>query len=233
MTSTCGNLPHTYAIIYHMLERHIKDSVRKSLALFPVTLVIGARQVGKSTLAEQLVAQGILDSYITLDDITHLEAAQQDPDLFLANLEGAVAIDEVQRVPDLLRALKKVVDEHNVPGRFLLTGSANILAYPELSESLAGRMEVIRLEGLSIAEMLKTKRSLFVNALFTQNNFADYLQQLRSIKQPIHIDKKLLQKVLLLGVMVLGFRVSSQQPLNSIMMIKVLFGPRPSRLFKL
>lgn len=124
-----------------MIDRHLGPLLRDSLADTPVTLLIGPRQAGKSTLAHAFVAEGLLASYLTLDDGATLAAASDDPDGFVAGLGEAVAIDEVQRVGALLLAIKASVDRDRRPGRFLLTGSANVLLLPRVSESLAGRME--------------------------------------------------------------------------------------------
>ncbi len=91
-------------------------------------------------------------TYITLDDQTTLDAAQSDPTGFIRSLDRAI-IDEVQRAPDLLLAIKKTVDEDYRPGRFLLTGSANVLTLPRVAHSLAGRMETIRMLPLARAEI--------------------------------------------------------------------------------
>jgi predicted AAA+ superfamily ATPase len=147
-------------------DRHLADAVRTALADTPVTLLQGARQVGKSTLAQQFVSAGTLARYITLDDLTVLGAVQADPTGFLAGLgDDPVAIDEVQRVPELLLALKAAVDRDRRPGQFLLTGSANVLQLPRLADSLAGRMAVLTLRPLSQGE-LEGGRERFVDALF-------------------------------------------------------------------
>jgi len=148
-----------------VLDRHITPFLRESLSDSPVTLLIGARQVGKSTLAQALVREGLLGSYLTLDDGATLAAATSDPDGFVAGLDGAIAIDEVQRAPALLPAIKASVDRDRVPGRFLLTGSANVLLLPRVSESLAGRMETHVLWPLSQGE-IEGHASTFVERLF-------------------------------------------------------------------
>src|SRR5690606_16502439 len=92
-------------------------------------------------------------AYYSLDDDSLRAAAQADPMGFVADLPGAAIIDEVQRLPELFTALKSEVDSHRAPGRFILTGSSNVLLLPKLADSLAGRMEVIRLLPLSQAEV--------------------------------------------------------------------------------
>jgi len=147
-------------------DRHLADAVRHALADTPVTLLQGARQVGKSTLAQQFVSAGTLARYLTLDDLTVLGAVQADPTGFLAGLgPDPVAIDEVQRVPELLLAIKGAVDRDRRPGQFLLTGSTNVLQLPRLADSLAGRMAVLTLRALSQGE-LEGRRERFVDALF-------------------------------------------------------------------
>lgn len=109
--------------------------------------------MGKSTLVRALRDCGHDADYLTLDDAVTLAAAQGDPDGFVAGLPERVILDEVQRAPELFRALKRSVDETRKPGRFLLTGSAQALALPRVSESLAGRMEVLTLWPFSQGEI--------------------------------------------------------------------------------
>jgi predicted AAA+ superfamily ATPase len=119
----------------------------------PVVFIQGPRQSGKTTLAQSLRDQGYLADYRTLDDAPTLAAAYSDPDGFVAGLPDHVILDEVQRAPDLLRAIKASVDRRRKPGRFLLTGSAYALTLPRVSESLAGRMEVVSLWPFSQGEI--------------------------------------------------------------------------------
>jgi hypothetical protein len=127
-----------------------------------VVLLNGPRQCGKTTLVDQLI--GGHRSYLTLDDDTVLASARSDPAGFLRGLDRA-SIDEVQRAPELLRAIKRTVDQDRRPGRFLLTGSADLLALPRVSESLAGRMEVITLLPLAHSELLR-RRPRFLDHAF-------------------------------------------------------------------
>ena len=90
-----------------MINRHITSFVKQSLKDFSAVLIIGARQVGKSTVVKQLYDEGIFKSYITLDDISQLEAVTHDPHGFIKNASYPLAIDEIQRAPDLLKAIKK------------------------------------------------------------------------------------------------------------------------------
>lgn len=151
-----------------MIRRHALGHIVESLKDFPAVLLNGARQVGKSTLAEEICGMGVIDHYLTLDDIGSLESAQSDPDGFINQFEGSIAIDEIQRVPDLLRAIKRSIDKNKSPGRFLLTGSANILSYPGVVESMAGRIDIISLEGLSLGEVYaQPNPSSFIEDLFS------------------------------------------------------------------
>ncbi len=136
-----------------MYERRLTSLIAEALADTPVVLVQGPRQSGKSTLVQRLARTTHPATYVTLDDLGQLAAAKDDPVGFLRRFAGPLAIDEVQRVPDLLLAIKAEVDRDRRPGRFLLTGSANALTVPKASESLAGRMEVHRLSPLSQAEI--------------------------------------------------------------------------------
>lgn len=154
-----------------MVTRHISNQIERSLKYFPAVLLIGARQVGKSTLSKQIINQGLLKHYVTLDDLNYLEAASHDPDGFLAGLGSKVAIDEIQHVPDLMRAIKFAIDKDRKNGQYLLTGSANVLAYPHVKESLAGRVDVIHLEGLSLGEQMQQAHpSSLIAELFSHSN---------------------------------------------------------------
>ena len=135
-----------------MHTRNIKLELDAAMADTPVVLLNGARQTGKSTLA-QAIAQASGIPYVTLDDATRLAAAGADAQGFLAGLGDRAVIDEVQKAPGLFPAIKMSVDSDRRPGRYLLTGSANVLLLPQISESLAGRMELITLWPLSQGEL--------------------------------------------------------------------------------
>ncbi|WP_232295663.1 ATP-binding protein [Pseudorhodobacter aquimaris] len=145
-----------------MYPRFARARIEEALSDTRVVLISGPRQSGKTTLAMDIAADKT--PFLTLDDATVLEAAINDPVGFVRGLERAV-IDEVQRAPDLLLAIKNVVDDHQSPGRFLLTGSANLMTIPKVADSLAGRMEVIRLFPLSQAEIIDSK-SQFIDRAF-------------------------------------------------------------------
>jgi len=148
-----------------MYPRNLLSCVREAVADTPVVLVNGARQTGKSTLVQSLADNGFDGRYLTLDDATALAAARSAPEEFIAGLDGPVILDEVQRAPELFIALKAAIDRARRPGRFLLTGSADVLMLPAVSESLAGRMEVLTLWPLSQGE-IESVREGFVDALF-------------------------------------------------------------------
>jgi len=145
-----------------LFPRFSADLVAAALADTPVVMVTGPRQSGKTTLVRELI--GGERRYFTLDDDAVLEAALNDPVGLIRNADRAT-IDEVQRAPELLRAIKLSVDEDRRPGRFLLTGSANVLALPQVTESLAGRMAVVDLLPLSPAEVVGTKPRFLQHAL--------------------------------------------------------------------
>lgn len=126
-----------------MQPRYIEKKVINALKDTPVILINGARQTGKSTLAKSLIEKGYSAAYFTLDNAATLAAASSDPTHFIAGLDSSAIIDEIQRAPQLFLAIKESVDLDRKVGRFLLTGSANVLLLPTLSDSLAGRMEII------------------------------------------------------------------------------------------
>jgi hypothetical protein len=140
-----------------LYPRFSEDRLKAALGDTPVVLLIGPRQAGKSTLVQQF---SIVDdrTYLTLDDQNVLLSAKRDPEGLVSSRQR-FTIDEIQRAPDLLLAIKKSVDQDRRPGRFLLTGSADIITLPTVSESLAGRMEIISLLPLSRAEITATPPS--------------------------------------------------------------------------
>ncbi len=133
-----------------LYPRFAASLVKTALQDTPVVMVTGPRQCGKTTLVRDLVEKG--REFLTMDDDTVLASARSDPVGLVRGLDKAT-VDEVQRAPDLLRAIKRSVDGDRRAGRFLLTGSANLLTVPQVSESLAGRMEVVNLLPLSQAEI--------------------------------------------------------------------------------
>jgi len=130
----------------------------------PVVLIHGPRQCGKTTLA-RAVGDAAGYAYISFDDDVLRASVLADPVGFVSDLPDKVVLDEVQRVPELFTALKVAVDRDRRPGRFILTGSANVLLVPKLADSLAGRMEILRLHPLAQSE-LAAKQPDFLDALF-------------------------------------------------------------------
>lgn len=145
-----------------LIPRSASQAVSEALLDTPVVAINGARQVGKSTLAADVTADRF-DS-VTLDDRIQRIAAAADPTAFVEDRSRGLVIDEVQRVPDLLLAIKATVDRDRRPGRFLLTGSTRLLSTPRISESLAGRIEIIDLWPLCQGEIGR-RREGFVDAL--------------------------------------------------------------------
>ena len=135
-----------------MFIRNLTPRLLRAIEDSPVVFLNGARQVGKSTLAQSIVRDKG-GRYLTLDELDVLSAANSDPKGFLSGLKGLTVIDEVQKAPALFPAIKVLVDKDRRPARFLLTGSANVLTVPKISESLAGRMQLVNLHTLSQGEI--------------------------------------------------------------------------------
>ncbi len=135
-----------------LYSRYSEAPLVEALADSPAVLIHGPRQSGKTTLA-RLVGDSMGYGYISFDDDVARAAANADPAGFVAGLPERTILDEVQRVPSLFTALKQAIDTKRTPGRFLLTGSSQVLLVPALSDSLAGRMEILRLHPLSQGEM--------------------------------------------------------------------------------
>ena len=135
------------------IPRHTLALAADALEHRPAALIMGARQVGKSTLARELATVRGMNHVVSLDEQAARDAANADPTGFLAELEGTVLIDEVQRAPELLLAIKHDIDTARRPGRFLLTGSANILTAPKVLDVLTGRLALITLWPLAQSEI--------------------------------------------------------------------------------
>ncbi len=133
------------------LPRLVGTALARRLQVMPAVVVTGARQTGKSTLAAELVPGK--RQYRSLDDLDVLDAARRDPGVLVDGV-GPVTLDEVQREPALLRAVKRAIDRNRAPGRFLLTGSANLLLMRQVSESLAGRASYLTLWPMTRREQL-------------------------------------------------------------------------------
>jgi uncharacterized protein len=151
-----------------MYRRFILECIVTALSDTPVIFLRGARQTGKSTLVKRIADEFYPARYITLDNAGTLSAASADPHGFIAGIEKPVVIDEVQRIPELLLSIKEDVDIHRQPGRYILTGSADILAVPKVADALAGRIEVMTLWPLSAAEINGNPFNL-VDALFSKD----------------------------------------------------------------
>lgn len=160
-----GSVKHVsdVASLANMKTRFARPLVEETLADTPITVIQGARQVGKSTLARLVVANRPA-TYVSLDSAVQFNAARADPDAFVRQTDDLLVIDEIQRVPELVRAMKDTVEKDRRPGRFLITGSANLLETPGTEESLAGRAETVVLYGLSQGE-LTGKREDFIDLL--------------------------------------------------------------------
>ncbi len=146
------------------IPRHLEPRLRQALRDSPAVLIHGPRQSGKTTLARTVgAARGY--RYISFDDADALTLAKADPVGFVARLPERSILDEVQKAPDIFSALKLAIDRRRSPGRYILTGSANVLLVPQLADSLAGRVEILNLHPLSQAE-LERARPRFLDALF-------------------------------------------------------------------
>lgn len=150
-----------------MFSRNLIDALLDALADTPAVLVNGARQTGKSTLVQSAELAAQKRQYLTFDDPGILAAAKRDPNGFVAGLNMPVTLDEVQHVPEIFPVIKAAIDRKRQPGQFLLTGSANVMLLPTLSQSLAGRMEVLSLWPFSQGEIRGVRES-FVDTLFSQ-----------------------------------------------------------------
>ena len=170
--------------------RHIEKYLTETLEDSPVVLIHGPRQCGKTTLAQAVYAPEILkqnkdsttqidsakakqntaNRYFNFEDNVVYRSAKDDPVGFVSRLPERVILDEVQRIPEIFSILKMEVDRRRIPGRFVLTGSANVLLVPKLSDSLAGRMQVVRLHPLAQCELEGESSPCFLDAVF-ENRF--------------------------------------------------------------
>ncbi len=151
-----------------MIQRKIKSKLLEALTDSPVVLIHGARQTGKSTLVKSLAENEYPSKYLTFDDTGILSAAQSNPQDFISGYDENLVIDEVQRVPEIFLAIKSLVDKKRKAGKFILTGSANVLLLPKVSESLAGRIEILNLFPLSQSEISNSEYN-FIDKLFEGN----------------------------------------------------------------
>jgi len=147
-----------------LIPRGIEPELRDILSVSRAAAITGPRQAGKSTLARQLQAAGVVPNYFTLDDEATRNAARADPDGFALSLPRPAVIDEVQRVPSLMLAVKQILDNDPGPGQFLLTGSADLLTARVVADALPGRVEYLNLWPLARAE-IEGKRDSVIDAL--------------------------------------------------------------------
>jgi len=147
--------------------RFLKERILEAFKVSPITLLIGPRQSGKTTLMKE-IGKELGMNYLTFDTLKQLSIAQEDPEGFIGTLSRPVIIDEVQRVPQIALPIKFVVDQNRIPGSFGLTGSANPLVAPKLNDSLAGRMFILHMWPLSMCEIQK-KKSHFLELIFDPN----------------------------------------------------------------
>jgi len=159
----CERKYHGTVAIVTYLPRHLADRLALYLAQFPIVLLHGARQVGKSTFLEHALPNW---RRVDLEDATMQSLVDDDPALFIRDHPERVWFDEAQRSPNLFPALRVAVDRDRRPGRFVLSGSASPHLVKSVSESLAGRAGVLRLDGLDLAETLGRPPSRFLTTLF-------------------------------------------------------------------
>ena len=148
----------------HNYARLLQTQLEEALDDTPVVLIHGSRQCGKTTLAQK-VGQQRGYHYLTFDDVNLVAAAKADPVGFIDRLDGRVILDEIQHVPELFSSIKQSVDANRQSGRFLITGSANVLLLPRLADSLAGRMEIMQLRPLSRCEIEHSGSGLLAQLL--------------------------------------------------------------------
>jgi predicted AAA+ superfamily ATPase len=147
-----------------LIERNVRGAVVEALKEARAVCLLGARQSGKSTLARAIAAHEHPAEYLTLDNDATRRSALEDPTGFIARVAGPAVIDEVQRAPDLMLAIKERLDTNNERGQFLLAGSANILTLPSIADALPGRVDYVRMWPFSQGE-LNGRRESFIDCL--------------------------------------------------------------------
>lgn len=162
------------------IKRNVEEVIKKEEKLFKAILVTGARQVGKTTMLKNLKPD---INYITLDDMLLNQSAQEDPELFLKSNKPPIIIDEVQYAPDLFRYIKIAVDNSEEKARFYLTGSQQFHLMKNISESLAGRIGIVNLLGLSLREI----KELNFNKPFIPTN--EYIEERKKYEMNISYDE--------------------------------------------
>ncbi|MCC6125877.1 MAG: ATP-binding protein [Pirellulales bacterium] len=177
-----------------MIQRHITEKIVEALADTPAVYLQGPRQAGKSTLAQAIAALEGGRSYYSLDSAVVLAAAQNDPEGFIAGLDGPVVLDEVQRAPALGLAIKAAIDRDRRPGRFLLTGSSNILALTQTADALVGRLEFHTLLPFSQGELAGRRESFFERA-FAQ----EFVSRAEASRGGVEDENRLIERMLVGG----------------------------------
>jgi predicted AAA+ superfamily ATPase len=157
-----------------MIKRLIESRLKSAWKQFPVVVLTGARQVGKTTLARNFLPQA---AYVTLDLPTEAERARLNPAELLGSRPAPLILDEVQYAPSLLRELKARVDRHRVPGQYLVTGSQSFELMAGVSESLAGRAAILTLPALSLRELADVSGSVGVDAVLWRGSYPQLWQQ--------------------------------------------------------
>ena len=151
-----------------LIARGIEHELRDILSVSRAAAIVGPRQAGKSTLAKQLQAAGVVPNYFSLDDEALRTAAQADPDGFALSLARPAVIDEIQRAPELMLAIKQILDRDHTPGQFLLTGSADLVTARVVADALPGRVEYVNLWPLAQAE-IAGRRASIIDALLNES----------------------------------------------------------------
>ncbi len=164
-----------------IFKRSIEKKIHKYLEVFPVVSIIGARQVGKSTLAE-IIRKKKGMYYLTFDDLNILRTAKFDPEGFIESVKKPVIIDEVQRVPEILFVIKKYVDKSKKTGEFLLTGSSRYETIKGFKETLAGRIGMINLYPMNFWELRKRPLKNPVEEIFESKNALEYFYNKKKMK---------------------------------------------------
>lgn len=154
------------------IQRALAATLKKGLSMFPAVAIVGARQVGKSTLA-MMQGESVGRHYVTLDHLPSLEMAYNDPHGFVDGLPKPITIDEVQRVPKLLLAIKYYIDKNRKAGDFILTGSSKFEAIRGIKESLAGRIGVYRLFPMTALETNSKTNQNPIDQIFACNSVKD------------------------------------------------------------
>ncbi len=152
-----------------LIARGIEHELRDILSVSRAAAIVGPRQAGKSTLAKQLQAAGVVPNYFSLDDEALRTAAQADPDGFALSLARPAVIDEIQRAPELMLAIKQILDRDHTPGQFLITGSADLVTARVIADALPGRVEYVNLWPLAQAEIAGRSTSI-IDALLNESS---------------------------------------------------------------